>query len=183
MFDNPFDSFHKTVGKAKKEREQLDRLLTISTPGEIALVALTAAVLMLFTAWLIFGSVARSVALDGVLAKSGERYPGDSSSLQAVVWFGADLGRKIKAGMPASLEVAMTDGQAESHEGMVVGLSAVPPGDGAAPFESAAPVTMHRVRIALNEGLEFAPADGAECRIVIQLGSQSPLAFFARRPF
>lgn len=182
MFDNPFDSFHKTVGKAKKEREQLDRLLTISTPGELALVALTAGVLLLFTAWLIFGSVARSVTLDGVLLESGERYPGDSSSLQALVWLERDLGRQIEAGMPASLEVAMTDGQAHSHEGIVLSLAAVRPADGAAPFESAAPVTMHRVQIALNQRLEFASTDGTECRIVVELGSQSPLAFFARRP-
>lgn len=183
MFDNPFDSFHKTVGKAKKEREQLDRLLTISTPGEIALVALTAGVMLLFTAWMIFGSVARSVALDGVLVQSGERYPEDGSSLQAVVWLEADVGRQVEAGMPASLKVAMIDGQARSHEGIVLSLSAVPLGEGAAPFGSTAPVTRHRLRIALDQGLEFASTDGAECRIVIHLGSQSPLAFFASRPY
>jgi len=183
VFNNPFDSFHKTVGKAKKEREQLDRLLTISTPGELALVVFAAGVLLLFAAWLIFGSVARSVALDGVLVGSGERYPRGSSSLQAVVWLERDQGLKIDAGMPVSLEVAMTDGQAHSLEGTVMNLVAVPLSDGAPPFESAAPVIKHRVHIALSQGPEFASVDGPECRIVIELGSQSPLAFFARRPF
>ena len=67
VFNNPFDSFHKTVGKAKKERERLDRLLTVSTPGELALVAVTGLVLLLFVAWLLFGTVARSVTVEGVL--------------------------------------------------------------------------------------------------------------------
>ena len=181
MFNNPFDSFHKTVGKAKKERERLDRLLTISTPGELALVAVTAVVLVLFVAWLFFGNVARSVAVDGVLVESGERYLADSASLQAMVWLERDLARRIESGMPASLEIDMADGQARSHEGVVAGLAAAPPAAGAAAFESAAPVTMHRLDIALDRGQEFAPADGPACRIVIELGSQSPLAFFVRR--
>ena len=179
MFNNPFDSFHKTVGKAKKEREKLDRLLTISTPGELALVAVTGMVLLLFVTWLFFGTVARSVTVEGVLVDSGERYPADSSSLQAVVWLERGLRRQIEAGMRASLEVDTADGRARSHEGVVSGLAAVPMDDGAAPFESAAPVTMHRLHIVLDQ--ESASIDGSACRIVIELGSQSPLAFFVRR--
>lgn len=181
MFNNPFDSFHKTVGEAKKERERLDRLLTVSTPGELALVAVTGVVLLLFAAWLFFGTVAHSVTLEGVLVESDERYPANRSSLQAVVWLERGLGRQIEAGMPASLEVDMTDGRARKYDGMVLSLAAVPPANGAAPFESAAPVTMHRLHVALEQGREFASADGPGCRIVIELGSQSPLAFFVRR--
>jgi len=181
VFNNPFDSFHKTVGKAKKERERLDRLLTISTPGELALVAVTGLVLLLFVAWLLFGTVARSVTIEGVLVEAGERHSGDNSSLQAVVWLERGLVRQIESGMPASLEIDMTDGQARGHAGVVAGLAAVPPADGAAPFESAAPVTPHRLQIILDEGQEFPSADGPACRIVIELGRQSPLAFFVRR--
>ena len=181
MFNNPFDSFHKTVGKAKKERERLDRLLTVSTPGELALVLVTGLVLLLFVAWLMLGTVARSVTVDGVLVESGERHPGDSSSLQAMVWIERELGRRIESGMPVSLEVDIADGQARRHEGVVSGLAALAPGDATAPFESAAPVTIHRLDIALDPGQEFASADGPACRIVIELGRQSPLAFFVRR--
>ena len=39
MFNSPFGSFQDTVAAAKEEREQLDRLLTISTPRERLLVA------------------------------------------------------------------------------------------------------------------------------------------------
>ena len=183
MFNNPFDSFHKTVGKAKKERERLDRLLTISTPGELALVAVTGLVLLLFVAWLLFGTVARSVTIEGVLVEAGEQNSEDNSSLQAVVWIERGLVRQIESGMPASLEIDMTDGQARGHAGVVAGLAAVPPADGAAPFESAAPATLHRLQIILDEGQEFPSADGPSCRIVIELGRQSPLAFFVRRQF
>ncbi len=182
MFNNPFDSFHKTVGKAKKEREQLDRLLTISTPGELTLVVLAAAVLLLFAAWLIFGSVTRSVSVDAVLVAPGGQIPGENPPVEAVVWLERDLARQIEAGMPAVLELAYSKGEGRSLDGELALVFAVPPADGAAPFESAAPVTMHRVHIALDQDLDFSSLDGAECRLLIQLGSQSPLAFFARRP-
>jgi len=144
-------------------------------------VAVTGLVLLLFVAWLLFGTVARSVTIEGVLVEAGERHSGDNSSLQAVVWLERGLVRQIESGMPASLEIDMTDGQARGHAGVVAGLAAVPPADGAAPFESAAPVTPHRLQIILDEGQEFPSADGPACRIVIELGRQSPLAFFVRR--
>ena len=182
MFDNPFDSFHKTVGKAKKEREQLDRLLTISTPGELALVVLTAFVLLVFAAWLLFGSVTRSVTVAGVLVEPGVQLSGESPPLQAVVWLQRDLARQIEAGMPALIEVAMTDGEPQRLDGEVARVAAVPFTDGSAPFESVAPVMMHHIHIALDEGLDSVSPEGQECRIVIALGRLSPLAFFARRP-
>ena len=177
MFNNPFDSFHKTVGKAKKERERLDRLLTVSTPGELALVALTAGVLLLFTAWLIFGSVARSVTVDGVLVEPGEQFLEPGPSLLAVVWLDKDLVRQITADMPALVEVAITDGEAQNLVGKVKSIARV----GLAPFESAAPLSMQMVYIALEVGLESASLDGMECRIAIELDRQSPIAFFLRR--
>ena len=183
MFDNPFDSFHKTVGKAKKEREQLDRLLTISTPGEIALVAATAGVLLLFVAWLLFGSVARSVTADGALAAPGGQSAGDSAQLQAVIWLEKDIARQIEPGMPALLAIQMTNGGTHSLEGEIKTVDSVPLADAVASLEWAAPVTMRRVHIALDKSADLASLDGAECRIVIELGSLSPLAFFAGRQF
>ena len=72
MFNNPFDSFHNIVAEAKEEREQLDRLLTISTPRERLLVAAIALLLCILSAWLIFGSVARSLAVDGVVVEKAK---------------------------------------------------------------------------------------------------------------
>jgi len=177
VFNNPFDSFHKTVGKAKKERERLDRLLTISTPGELALVAVTGLVLLLFVAWLLFGTVARSVTVEGVLVEPGEQLLERDSSLLAVVWLDNDVVRQIKADMPALVEVAIADGEVQNLEGTVKSIARV----GLAPFESAAPLSMQMVYIALEVGLESASLDGRECRIAIELDRQSPIAFFVRR--
>ena len=57
MFNNPFDSFHNTVAQAKEEREQLDRLLTISTPRERLLLGVIVLSLVVLAAWLFFGNV------------------------------------------------------------------------------------------------------------------------------
>lgn len=180
MFTNLFDSFDKTVGKAKKEREQLDRLLTVSTPGEIALVALTAVVLIAFLAWLFFGSVARSVTLDGVLVEPGEQLLEDRPPLEAVAWLDPETARRITVGLPALLEVSMAGGEARSLKGSVAAVASLPLSAGLEPLGSASPVAMNRVRITLDEGIEFASIDGARCRIAVEIGRQSPFAFFAR---
>ena len=181
MFKNPFDSFHNTVAEAKEEREQLDRLLTISTPRERLLVSVVALALFVLAAWLFFGSVARSVAVDGVLVEPGDnRFEGKSCVL-ALVWAESDVAPQIEAGMPAVIELAVKDGKADTLDGEVAAIAAVPLSDGLAAFESAAPMSVHRVEIALDDGLEFASLAGRKCRIVIELGKQSPVALFGLR--
>ena len=187
MFNNPFDSFHKTVGKAKKEREQLDRLLTVSTPGELALVALTAFVLLVFAAWLLFGSVARNVTVDALLFEPSAYVPDAVPARQAMVLAESDLAREVSPGTPVVLEVVLINGQTRSLKGRVANagpvevdipvLSRLPPPSGLPLVPS-----MTSLRVVLDEALDFASLDRAGCRIVIELGSQSPLAFFAQRP-
>ena len=63
MSNNPFDSFHDMVAEAKAEREQLDRLLTISTPRERLLVVVIGLLLAVLGGWLFLGSVPRDLAL------------------------------------------------------------------------------------------------------------------------
>ena len=75
MFNNLLNSFHETVAEAKEDREQLDRLLTISTPRERLLVAAIAVFLCALLAWFFFGSVARSIVVDGVIVEQGETLP------------------------------------------------------------------------------------------------------------
>ena len=179
MFNNPFDSFHKTVGKAKKEREQLDRLLTISTPGELALVSVTGAVLLLFVAWLFFGSVARSITVDGhLLEPDGNSL--QSPHLQAAVWLERDLAGQIRPDMPASLQAALPNGEARTFEGRVTAIADVPLPGGWKAYESTARFSMHIVHFTRDEGRDLALPEGSECRIVIELATQSPLAFFTQ---
>ena len=181
MFNSPFDSFHNTVVEAKEEREQLDRLLTISTPRERLLVVAIALALFILAAWLFFGSVARSVAVDGVLVEPGENLLEGRSSVQALVWVESAVAPQIEVGMPAVIELAVTDGAADALVGEVAAIATVPLFDGQAAVESAGPSSVRRVDIALDEALEFASLAGRECRIVIELGSQSPVALFGMR--
>ena len=193
MFNNPFDSFHNTVAEAKEEREQLDRLLTVSTPRERLLVAAVAALLAILAAWLFFGNVHRSVALDGVLVEPESPQPGsarglplasestslDIRSVQALVWVHRGVAQDIAVGMPALIELAVEAGDA-AFDGEVAGISAVPLSEVPA-FGSSAPVSVHRVDIALDESLDFGSLAAMECRVVIEVGRQSPLALFGMR--
>ena len=178
MFNNPFDSFHDTVAEAKEERERLDRLLTISTPRERLLVAGVGLLLFILAVWLVFGNVARSVAVDGWLVETGGNLSEGNRSVQALVWIDSDVAPRIQAGMPAEIELTATDGAADSLHGVVVTIAAVRLSEELAGFESAAPVSVHRVAIALEEDGDIASLAGRECRIVIELGRQSPARLF-----
>ena len=100
MFNNPLDSFHNTVVEAKEEREQLDRLLTISTPRERLLVAIIALSLFILAIWLVYGSVDRSLAVNGVVVGLGEE-----RSVQVFVWVERDAAPQIEPGMPVVMEL------------------------------------------------------------------------------
>ena len=181
MFNNPFDSFHNTVAEAKQEREQLNRLLTISTPRERLLVAVIALLLSILATWLFFGSVTRSLAVAGVLVEPAENLLEGSRSVQALIWVESDVAPHFKVGMPSVLELEMADGEADTLDGQVTTISAVPFPEGLAAFESLAPVSMHRVDIALDASLDFASLASKECRIVIELGGQSPVELLLTR--
>ena len=181
VFNNPFDSFHNTVAQAKEEREQLDRLLTISTPRERLLVAVIALSLVILAAWLFLGSVARSLAVDGVLVGPGENLIEDDRTVQALVWVESDVAPQIRTGMPAVVNVAAADGGADKLAGEVSKISAVPWPGRLAPLSSFGPTSVHRVAVALDERLDFASLAGRECRIVIELGRQPPVALLRMR--
>ena len=170
------------MAEAKEEREQLDRLLTVSTPRERLLVAGIALLLAVLAAWLFFGSVARSLAVDGVLAEPGGNSGGVTRSVRALVLVDSEMALEVAAGMPAVIELAMTDGELETFAGEVAtGLSVSFP-EFLAAIESTSPVSIfHNVEIALDEELDLASLPGREIRIVIDLGRQPPVALFGMR--
>ena len=175
MFNNPFDSFHNTVAEAKEEREQLDRLLTVSTPRERLLVTAVALLLVTSIAWLLFGSVARSLAIDGVLVEPGENQSGAARSVQALVWIENGVLPEITAGMPTVIELGTADGEAETIGGEIAAIASVGLPELPAAFESVAPVSVHRVHIAIDESPDLSLVAGRKCRIVIEVGTLSPI--------
>ena len=172
MFNNPFDSFHNTVAEAKEEREQLDRLLTISTPRERLLVSVIALVLFFLAVWLVFGNVDRSLAVHGVLVGTG-----DKRSVQALIWVESATAPQLRAGMPAAVELAVAEGETDRFDGEIAAISAEPLSERLMPFQSKAPVSVHRVAVALDKTLASASLTGRKCRIIIELDRQSPIAF------
>lgn len=183
MFNNPFGSFQNTVAEAKEEREQLDRLLTISTPRERLLVAVTVLLLLVLAIWLFVGNVTRSVALDGVLVGPGEKLTASNRTVQAFVWVKSGAAPHIGPGMAAEIELATAGGEAVALDGEVSEVSAVPLPEGLAAFQAAAPVSVYRVEVALDAEPGFASLAGVKCRIVVELGTQSPVELFRmRRP-
>lgn len=189
MFNNPFDSFQDTVAEAKEEREQLNRLLTISTPRERLIVAAIALLSVILAAWLFFGSIiAHTVALEGVLeppaqTQSGSENSGSKMSVQAIVWIERGTAPQIGAGMPAAIELETADGDAETFDGEITAISAVPSSRVLEALGPAVPVSAHRIVVSLGKSLDIASLAGRKCRIVVELGRQSPVALLrTRRP-
>ena len=174
MLNNPFESFHDMVAKAKEEREELDRLLTISTPSERALVGTIAVLMLVLGAWLFFGSLSGSVVVWGAQVERGEGPAAGNRSVQAVAWIDSDLAAQIVAGLPLVIKLVTADGEAP-HEGEVVRITAVPPPAGALPPDLQG--SHHRMEIVLDEGLDAAPMAGALHRVIIDI-EQSPASLF-----
>ena len=183
MFNNPLNSFHDIVAEAKEERERLDRLLTISTPRERLLVIAIATVLCILLAWLFFGNVARSIVVEGVLIAQDEPVPENSRSLQALVWIASDIVPPVGAGMPLIIETDGSEGFTGALGGQISTVSTVPVTEELAALEANAPVSAYRVHIELEEDLDQDFLKHGKCRIVIELGRQSPISLFRmRRP-
>ena len=98
-------------------------------------------------------------------------------SVQALVWIENDVVPQIRAGMPAVIELGSTDGEAGTMSVEVAAISAVRLSEVPAAFESAVPASVHRLDITLGENLDLSSLAGRECRIVIEVGTQAPVAF------
>lgn len=183
MFNNLFDSFQSTVVQAKKDRDQLDRLLTVSTPKERLLVAVTTVVVIFFVGWLWFGHVPYSLAVDGVLIETGDSASEEPRSMQAIIWVGSEdepvlaAGSSLMpAGIPAALVVELADGNATAFDGKISELSALTPAGELAAVASHAPISVYRIAITLEEIPDLSGLDTKACEIIIQLGRQSLMA-------
>lgn len=165
MPNNPFDSFHDMVAEAKAEREQLDRLLTISTPRERLLVAAIGLLLAVLVGWLFLGSVPRTVTLNAVLVE-GEK------TVEALARAESDVAPHIKAGMPALIELRAAPGTQIRFNGTVADIAVEPS------WNDGLSATAHRVEVSFDADPETAAKVGAICWITIELGRQPPVALF-----
>lgn len=103
MFNSPF---LEEAAASRSERQQLDRLLRIAAPHERLLLAGIGALVLALVAWGLFGSVVRTVAIDGVLIKPGDRHEVVSSEPGHLVEYLVDVGDQVAAGDPVARQSA-----------------------------------------------------------------------------
>lgn len=84
----------------RNKRQQLDHLLRIAAPHERVILSSIGVVLLALVAWTLFGSIVRSVTIDGILIKPGVRYEVVSSEPGHLVKYVVTLGASVEAGDP-----------------------------------------------------------------------------------
>lgn len=84
----------------RNKRQQLDHLLRIVAPHERVILGSIGLALLALVIWVIFGSIVRSVTVDGVLLKPGVRHEVVSVEPGHLVKFMVDLGDQVEEGDP-----------------------------------------------------------------------------------
>lgn len=84
----------------RNKRQQLDHLLRIVAPHERVILASIGFALLALVVWVIFGSIVRSVTVEGVLLKPGVRHEVVSVEPGHLVKFLVDLGDQVEEGDP-----------------------------------------------------------------------------------
>ena len=173
--------FQKMAAEAKNNREALDRLLTVSTPHERALLTATALLLLVFGAWLVFGDIARSVTVAGVLQEPvAVVEAGSSETMQALVWLDRDTAPDIAAGSRLTVELA-SGGLEYSLPGRIAFLNAEPLPDWPANTDLPLPQSPYRLGITFDQSEPPDSLADTPCQIRFDLGSQSPAALLWSR--
>ncbi len=178
MFNSQFDSFQRTIATAKEEREQLDRLLTISTPKERLLVGATVAVCVLFIIWLWFGSIPYNLKVNGVLIEPEVNANSDNESIQALIWLNSNRVSQLATGMPVTVLVDSANNTILTLSGKIAGISAMNMSAGIAQVISNAPIAVRQVDIDLETEFDRTILGNKGCQIIIQLDKRSPIVLF-----
>ena len=181
MFNSPFGSFEDTVAEAKEEREQLSRLLTVSTPRERHLLIAIYLFVAAFAVWFVFGNVSRDISVEGMLVESAQDLIEGSKPVQAVVWAKHEVAQQITVGKHAVIELSANDGETEALEGRIAEVSTLELSQELVELGSFAPMFALRIGIALDDDLDPASLESRECRILIEVEEQSPVSLLARR--
>ncbi len=86
----------------RNKRQQLDHLLRIVAPHERIILGSIGLALLALVVWVIFGSIVRSVTVDGVLLKPGVRHEVVSIEPGHLVKFLVALGDQVEEGAPVA---------------------------------------------------------------------------------
>lgn len=179
MFNNPLESFHDTVAEAKAEREQLDRLLTVSSPRELLLLVVVLVLLAALIVWLVFGVLDRNIATNATVLEQSV----SADELHQVVRMEAllptEFGPAVKTGMPVKIKPVKDQGNPPTIKGYVLSILSLDLREEFA-VEASNPLTTKLFQITVNREADLSSYEGSECRLIIQLGRQSPLQLIGR---
>ena len=96
----PKNPFTEDIASGKAKRQQLDQLLRITAPHERFILAGIGLLLLAGSAWALFGSVTRSVVLDGILLETGARHEVVTAEPGYLLEFLVMPGARVEAGEP-----------------------------------------------------------------------------------
>ena len=109
MFGNPF---LQDSGSSRNKYQQLDHLLRVTAPHERMILAGIGLVMLALVVWALFGSIVRSVTVDGILFEPGVRHELVSSEPGHLEAFLVGPGDHVEAGDPiARQSVPELDGE------------------------------------------------------------------------
>ena len=97
MFDNPFLD---QAANSRNKRQQLDHLLRVTAPHERMILAGIGMAMLALVAWALFGSIVRSVTIDGVVIESGSRHEMVSTEPGYLVEYLVVPGDHVEVGDP-----------------------------------------------------------------------------------
>ena len=97
MFNNPFN---EEDAASRNKRQQLDHLLRVKAPHERLILAGIGVVLLALGVWVLFGSVGRSVSLDGLLIEPGSRHAVVAAEPGHLMEFLVAPGDRVEPGDP-----------------------------------------------------------------------------------
>ncbi len=179
MFNNPLESFHNTVAEAKAEREQLDRLLTVSSPRELLLLVLVLVLLAALIVWLVFGVLDRNIATNATLLEHSVSADKLNQVVRMEALLRTEFGPAVKTGMAVEITPVNDQGNPTTIKGNIRSILSLDLSEGSF-GEARNPLTTKLFQITVDPEVDLSSYEDSECRLIIQLGRQSPLQLIGR---
>ncbi|MYD45306.1 MAG: hypothetical protein F4W92_03010 [Gammaproteobacteria bacterium] len=179
MFNNPLESFHNTVAEAKAEREQLDRLLTVSSPRELLLLVLVLVLLATLIVWLVFGVLDRNISANATVLEHSITADSSNQAVRMEARLSTEFGPTVKAGMSVLIKPLKGQGNTATIQGNIRSILSLDIAEEVS-VAGRAPLTTKLLQITVDPDVDLSSYSGSECRLIIQLGRLSPLELIGK---
>lgn len=179
MFDylNPV---HESVAESKRDREQHDRLLTISTPGERLLILTISLLFIALGIWFFTGDMKKYITADGLLVGVEAPLDANNQLVDVVIWLRTDVAPGVRIGTPAKIAFNTESGEEFSINGEISSISnATNPQHEQMPLiTELAGGSLYQVRLSLAENIDMASNLDNGCEVEFHIGFVTPFRFF-----